>query len=137
MTRVTVHMPMTLEAVDPTVLALKSHAEGHLPPEAQFRFELCVSEALTNLVLHGKPRIRGEPVELSVALEAKTVEVVIHDPVGALPFDVTAHAPDLDSVDALAEAGRGLGLIMECADSVDYGGPAGRRRLRLYFRGRE
>lgn len=131
------HMPMTLEAVDSTVVALTARVEGHLPPEAHFRFQLCMSEVLTNLVLHGGQRNRRAPAKLYVELGVNRVEVHIHDPVDASPFDVTAHAPDLDSVDALAEGGRGLALIMECADAVDYGKPSGRRRLQLSFWRRE
>ena len=40
-------MANRLAEVDPTVLLLKQRLEGLLPDEAQFRFDLCVTEALT------------------------------------------------------------------------------------------
>ncbi len=131
----TFHMPRRIDDVDSTVLALTSEVEGSLTGEAKFRFEITVSEALTNLVIHAETE---DPViEIRLTVGPKRVDVEIFDPSGADPFDIKANAQDLSQVELLAEGGRGLGLIVECADEVAYGQHADRYRLSLTFIARE
>ncbi len=126
-------MQNALEDVDPLVTSLKAVVCVALGPETAFRFEICVSEALTNLVKHAKPKTRGETIEITVTEQDEILVVEIFDPVGADAFDPRDHAADLETMDPLAEEGRGLGLIMQCADVVDYGLSGDRNRLALQF----
>lgn len=119
------------------VLSLQRQVEGHLAPEALFRFDIAVTEALVNLVLHAHTPQKDAPIDITLAITGGTVVVGLFDPPGAAPFDLRAHARALAEVDSLAENGRGLGLILECADAVDYGVIVGRHRLCLTFKGRE
>lgn len=134
MTSKTFHMVNQLEAVDTMVQTLRAEVDTFLSPETCFRFEICLSETLTNLAIHAKAKTSDVPVEIGLTIESKTASVEIFDPLGVQPFDLRNHAKDLAEVDTLAEGGRGLGLIMECADEVNYGPTGSRNRLSLIFR---
>jgi serine/threonine-protein kinase RsbW len=127
------HMPNRLDAIDPMVLTLKGLLEGVLSQEALCRFDICLSETLANLVLHAKTKIKEAQIEISLTIGEHGVKADIFDPEGAQAFDIRDFACDLSEVDVLAERGRGLGLIMECADAVDYGMFRDRNRLSLSF----
>lgn len=127
-------MANRLEEVDPTVLLLKQRLEGLLPDEAQFRFDLCVTEALTNLVLHAKPSTQEATIDGQLTVRGDEVVIELFDPEGAQPFDLRDNARSLSDIDAMAEGGRGLGLILECADRVNYGSVGRRNRLELAFK---
>lgn len=133
MTALTFHMPNRLEAVDPMVLKLKGHLETVLSDETLFRFDICLSETLANLVLHAKPAKPGSQIDVTLDISNGSVTAEIYDPEGAAAFDIRDVAKDLDDVDVMAEGGRGLGLILECADKVDYGAVNNRYRLSLTF----
>ncbi len=123
----------TLEDVDHLVTSLEAVVCLALGPEATSRFEICLSEALTNLVKHAKPKMGAAAIEITVTEQDQIIVVEILDPVGADPFDLRDHAVDLKTIDPLAEEGRGLGLIMQCADAVDYGPSGDHNRLALQF----
>lgn len=133
MTLLSFQMPSILDDVDPMVVTLVSHIEGVLEVEARFRFQLSVSEALTNLVIHAKTDENNAVIDIRLTLGRDRVSIEIFDPTGAAPFDIRAHATDLSHVDPTLEGGRGLGLIMECADGVDYSRSAKQNRLKLDF----
>ncbi len=126
-------MRNTLEDVDLLVTSLKDVVCVALGPEVTFRFEICVSEALTNIVKHAKPKVTEGRIDITVTEFDRTVMIEIFEPVGTDAFDPRDHAADLDTIDPLAEEGRGLGLIMQCADVVDYGLSGDRNRLALQF----
>lgn len=133
MTARTFHMPSRLDAVDPMVMTLKGQLEGILSDEALCRFDICLSETLANLVLHAKTNIKEAQIELTLVIAENVVAAEIFDPEGAQAFDIRDSARDLSEVDAMAESGRGLGLILECADSIEYGLVRDRNRLFLTF----
>ncbi|MEP1586203.1 MAG: ATP-binding protein [Tateyamaria sp.] len=128
------HMKNTLEDVDPMVMSLKDCVCGALEPSVAFRFEVCASETLKNIVKHAKPVTLDGQIDVTLTETKDTLLMTVFDPVGAAYFDLRDHAPDLETVDPLAESGRGLGLIMHCADTVDYGMSKGRNRLVLSFK---
>jgi serine/threonine-protein kinase RsbW len=130
------HMPNQIEAIDPMVLTLKSHVDGALSGEALFRFDICLSEALANLVIHAETTDKSAPITVKIRHEAESLSTEIFDPKGAVAFDIRDKARALDEIDALAENGRGLGLILECADQVDYGPAPEGNRLKLTFKAR-
>lgn len=126
-------MPNRLESVDPTVLKVLSHLEGIAADATLTRIRICLSEALCNLVIHARTEDPSEPIVIVLTKDGPGIGVEIFDPVGAEPFDLLSHARNLSEVDVMAENGRGLGLIVECADSVAYGPSDGRNRLALGF----
>lgn len=127
------HMPRQLDAVDPLVVALKSEVAKQLSDQARFRFELCVIEALTNLVTHAQGEALDDVIEIRMNLKNGYVKIELFDPSGAKPFDPCSSAKELSQVDGMAEGGRGIGLIMELADTAAYGPSEHRNSLRLEF----
>ena len=125
-------MQNDLDAVDTTVVALCACVADALPAATMIRFQICISEALTNLVKHTSAPASAV-VDIDVTVNPDAVQVAIYDPDGAAPFDLRDHAVDLDTLDPLAESGRGIGLILQCADTVEYSAPGGRARLSLTF----
>jgi serine/threonine-protein kinase RsbW len=85
--------------------------------------EICVAEAVNNVIEHG---YRGDPnqtVEVVASVEPRRVvlEVRDHGPV----FDPTSRRlsslePDLTDINALPERGRGLAIIREVMNEVSY-----------------
>lgn len=126
-------MKNMLEDVTPTVMSLKADVCVALGASTTVRFEICISEALTNVVKHAQPTTPDELIDVTVQETSDAISVEIFDPAGAVPFDLRDHAHDLETVDPLAESGRGLGLIMQCADAIDYGPTGDRNRLILTF----
>ena len=122
-----------LEAVDPMVLCLRAQVSGFLSDATKFRFEICLSEALSNLALHAASANCGSTIEISLTLAKRSVRVEIYEPVGVPAFDPRDHAVKLSDVDAMAEGGRGLGLITQSADEVNYSRKDDRNCLSLTF----
>ncbi|UWR22009.1 ATP-binding protein [Sulfitobacter sp. S190] len=119
--------------VDRVVLSMKASVQGALGASSLVKFEISLSEALTNLVKHARTSDRSAPIDIELDETDTSVRVEMFDPVGAQPFDLRDHARPLASVDPLAESGRGLGLFLQCSDDVDYGPKADRMCLSLSF----
>lgn len=130
-------MQNQLAAVDPMVLAIKDRVQRKLSPEILQRLDVCLSEALVNLILHAEHPQLGTLIDVNVSFEDDALKVDIYDPKGAAPFDLRDHACVLNDVDTMAENGRGIGLILACADSLDYGAEGDRMRLSLAFWARQ
>lgn len=126
-------MPTVLENVDAAVLALKSVVGDILGADVLIRFEICLAEALVNLVKYAAPGVTDAVVQIDLCEASDRVRIDIYDPEGTPAFDLRAHAKDLSKVELMAESGRGLGIIMQCADDVSYGAVDGRNRLALDF----
>ena len=115
------------------VLTMKDQLRVVLSNETLLRFDICLSETLANLVLHAKAATPGSQVDVTLDIAKGRVTAQIFDPEGAAVFDIRDAARDLDAVDVMAEGGRGVGLILQCADVVDYGPVNNRYRLSLTF----
>jgi len=126
-------MPHALDEVEPMVRTLKMAVQDRLEKDAALRFEICVIEALTNHVAHRPLGQAGQSVTIMLRPQTGGVTVDILDPLGAPAFDPRDHAQALDAVDPQQEGGRGLGLILACADRVEYRAVEGRYRLSLGF----
>lgn len=137
MNQQTFQMPNNLESVSDMVLRLRGEVEDVLFDEALIRFEICITEALSNLAIHAETRHRDVPIEIALTKNGGPVQLDIFDPVGAKPFDPKDHAVDLSDVSLTAENGRGLGLILECADGVSYQPSGDRNKLVLTFQERK
>ncbi len=133
MTKAVFNMDNRIEAVDPMVLGLKARVEDSLVKEALLRFEICVIEALTNVVEHATPSSKEASVEIHLQNTDAGVVIEIFDLEGTAPFDLRDHVTDLSLVDEMAEGGRGLGLILQCADTVELGALSNRNRLYMSF----
>ena len=129
----TFYLDHNLESIDPMVQLLVAAAENSLPLDALGRFGISISEALTNLVLHAENCVPNARIQVTLRETERAVFLEVFDPEGADPFDLRKYATDLSEIDVMAEGGRGLGLIMACADHVAYGRVGDKYRLQLMF----
>ena len=129
----TFHMQNKLQDIDPTVLSVMAAVEGRLGSDTRFNVEVCITEALTNLVLHACGG-KSSPIRINLMLTHDRLCIEVFDPKGATPFDLRDFGPRLSQVDVLAESGRGLSLIKDCADTLEYGPVDGHHRLAMTFR---
>ncbi len=92
------------------------------------RLELCVVEALTNVIQHAYQGEAGHPVTLFIRITGEELEMRVHDE-GLPMHDGLLERPEPDevtAVEALVESGRGLFLMRRIADRIDYRhGPEG------------
>jgi len=89
------------------------------PPDEMMSVELAVQEALANAVRHGCKNDPGKQVQCCVTLNtAGELVIVVRDP--GPGFDVTAVASPLDTGNLLKPSGRGVFLINQLMDSVEF-----------------
>src|SRR3954447_11484408 len=112
-------------------------ADRHgVPAAARFSIQLCMEEALANVVLHGYAQQPGHPIVIS----SWTSE-------GALLFTIEDHAPPFDplersaqnaaiepaSLESLQPGGNGIRLLRRFAGSLAYERLSSGNRLTLGF----
>jgi len=97
-------------------------------PEAEvMKVELALQEALANAIRHGCKNDPTKKVQCSVTFDAEgELVIVIRDP--GPGFDVTAVPNPLEGTNVLKPSGRGVFLINELMDSVEFS-DEGRRVL--------
>lgn len=120
-----------LEEVDGATVAVRNEAARELSEPALIRLEIAVTEALTNIVRHGYSKPGGQ-IHLTCGEHGDGFVVTISDAGRRVPehlFTSPAHLPD----DPLQESGRGVALILACADVVDYRRLGGRNELSMVF----
>jgi serine/threonine-protein kinase RsbW len=126
---ITLRLDSRLENVPLASSALRAMArEVGFAQEESERLELCVVEALTNVIQHAYGGEAGHPVTLFVLVTEEELEMRVHDEGLPMP-DGLLERPEPDEateVALLAESGRGLGLMRRIADRMDYRhGPEG------------
>ena len=131
-TRFTLELPTDLGVIDAAVgeLAGRLRDYGYGGSRLTLNFRVGVSEALANAMIYGNHRDPSKRVRVEVDLGADQVAVVVRD---------EGHGFDPLSVDdpTLPEnleepGGRGIFLIRELMDEVDYAGCGNCVRLVLY-----
>lgn len=102
------------------------------PAERCHDLDLCLNEAVSNVIRHG--HAAGALHEIHVELVREAGELVLNIEDDARPFDPLA-MPVLQprSLDEAKPAGRGITLFRSAADSASYERRAGRNRLTLRF----
>lgn len=130
--RLTLSVPGRTDAVEPCRRALLDFLAPHgLGPQAIYNIELVLEETLVNLISHGKPGARAQPIGLSVEVEPDRVVLAFEDDGAAFdPRDVAAPAAP-SSIDNTPTGGRGLLLVRRAACSIDYVRAGGRNRLTI------
>lgn len=132
---VRVLIPPNLAEVDALAPRLTAQAEPFLPGDRLPAFEIAVVEALTNVIRHGGLR-SGQTIGVALHRTPDGIEATITDEGPALPDDLFIRPrPEDDDSDPLAESGRGIGLILMCADGVTVTREGGCNRLVLRFDG--
>lgn len=99
----------------------------------EYRFQLCLSEAFTNAVVHGNKLIAEKRVRLTFIWDADEVEAYVEDQGNGRPIEVEFDR--LTRVPPEAGSGRGLGLIKSYADDLILETkPEGGLRVRILWR---
>lgn len=128
------HMDGTMAAVDQMVVSLTQAASAVLSDGDVLRFELATSEVLTNIVKHAlNGGNEGSIVDIELSTSDDGVVLEIYDPVDTEPFNPRDVQTHIDDVDPLAESGRGIAIILSCADELNYSPINGRQRLSISF----
>lgn len=110
-----------LDGVDKVVQALRAMAEPILGSQTAVAFEVAVSEALTNIVVHGyKGRDGGQDITIHLSSNPDALQVTLVDHGTPGPENLFDQGPDLHEIDFMQESGRGLALIRHHADAVSY-----------------
>ena len=116
-------------------------AEHAVPPETQFAIQLCLEEAVSNIVRHG---YGGEPDHtITVDCTAKgtpgggwQLAFIVEDqapPFDPLALSLAELAPAPASLEELRPGGQGILLLHRFAGSLDYERLEGGNRLTLRF----
>lgn len=104
--------------------------------DARFAMQLCMEEALANVVLHGYRNEPGHPIVVEASTAVDTLFFTIRDQAPAfLPAD---HAPSDDSgrhasLETIQPGGNGIHLLHRFAGSLAYESCADGNRLTIGF----
>ncbi len=115
--------------------------EQAIPPDTQFAIQLCLEEAVSNVVRHGYGGEPGHSVTVECAVErtpgiGRELAFAVLDQ--APPFDPLApsaaeQAPAPAALEDLRPGGQGIRLLHKFAGSLDYERLAGGNRLTIRF----
>lgn len=87
--------------------------------DARARVTMSVVEAGTNAIQHGHGRDPSKPVDIEFRVLPDALEIIVHD-VGK-GFDITKVNGNVTSPDHLLNLrGRGIYIMRECMDAVEY-----------------
>jgi anti-sigma regulatory factor (Ser/Thr protein kinase) len=111
-------------------------ATAGLPAEVSDRLELCVNEAVANVIIYGNRDDGGRQIQVSLICEGQGAEVSVVD--DGRPFNpLSRPSPTFaDSIDRAQVGGFGIHLVREFSDAVSYHRDDGHNRLTLQFRKR-
>jgi anti-sigma regulatory factor (Ser/Thr protein kinase) len=99
-----------------------------IPDDIRFAIDLCLEEALSNVIRHGYRSEPGHPITVDFRAEQGSVQFILEDQ--APPFDPKAFspAPGPSTLDDLEPGGRGILLLRKFASHLAYERlPAGNR----------
>jgi anti-sigma regulatory factor (Ser/Thr protein kinase) len=104
-----------------------------VPEDLRFGIEVCLEEALANLILHGQSTDGDKDIAVEVAADSMGATVAVTD--RCAPYDVVhAASPPREKADAMIEGGRGLRLMHSFATELAYATHDGRNQLTMIFR---
>jgi len=112
-------------------------AQG-IPADPLWRLEMCVTEAFANVVTHGGPGARSNPIGLQMEVHRSAIggEAVVTVTDRGIAFDPLA-VPPKTQARSLAEAepgGLGLPLMRRFSESLDYRRSEGCNHLTILVR---
>ncbi len=128
-------IPSSYHAVRTAARKIRALCDDHLSDDESALMELCVVEALNNIVEHGYREAETGRIDIHVDVTTDTTQIVLTDFGGAVPDHVYAGAgraaPALDALEDLPEGGFGIALIRQNMDDVEYQRCGERNRLVL------
>ena len=113
-------------------------AEYAIPAGTQFAIQLCLEEAISNIIRHGYRGQPDHPITVDYAMPAGTDELVFTVADQAPAFDPLApsavkETPAATSIDQLQVGGQGIRLLRKFAGSLAYQRLPGGNRLTIGF----
>jgi serine/threonine-protein kinase RsbW len=114
-----------------TAWVARQLAEANLAEDARYNIEVCVEEALANLIEHARPLGNDKDIAVCVDAGRDGATVVVTD--RCVPFDST-RAPPPPPPDAGHVGGRGLRLMRAFSSELAYRTADGRNELTMRFR---
>jgi anti-sigma regulatory factor (Ser/Thr protein kinase) len=124
-----VTLPATPDAVDRYCADLRRTLLPGLPEAERFAVELLAREALMNAVEHGANYDPAHEISCEIETFAGGVRICVED--GGRGFDWAG--PARSSAHPLSEAGRGLRILSEYADRLEFFGNGNRVELTRMF----
>jgi anti-sigma regulatory factor (Ser/Thr protein kinase) len=107
--------------------------EAGIAEDVRFNIELCVEEALANLIEHGRAADDGKNIAIGVTVDPDGATIVVTD--RCVPFDSkTAPSPARPSASDMHEGGQGLRLMRAFASELTYRSSDGGNELTMHFR---
>jgi anti-sigma regulatory factor (Ser/Thr protein kinase) len=112
---------------------LNTCAEQHsIPEQTAQHVDLCIAEAVTNIMTHGFADEGTHEIALSLEQQGKDVVLQIED--DGVAFDPTAaEPPPLATLDSTRIGGWGMRIVRRFSDEVRYRRIDGRNCLTLVF----
>ena len=102
-----------------------------IPKSIEFAINLCLEEAVSNIILHGYGDGMDGSVTVRFTMQQQDMFIfVIEDE--ARHFD-PFHMPPPDPQGTVRVGGRGIHFLREFADDLEYGATATGNRLRMVF----
>lgn len=104
-----------------------------IPEDAQFAIDLCLEEALSNVIRHGYRGQPGHPIAIEFAVNENGVAFSVEDQ--APPFDPLAYSPadTSASLEDFQSGGQGIRLLRKFASHLAYERLAAGNRLTISF----
>jgi anti-sigma regulatory factor (Ser/Thr protein kinase) len=106
---------------------------ARLSTKTAFAVQLCLDEAVANILEHGKGSARASAI--AADLERSDSQVILHIEDDGGPFDPNLVAPPQvpEAVESASVGGRGIHLIRQFSSRMEYARSGGCNRLRLTF----
>jgi serine/threonine-protein kinase RsbW len=116
-----------------TVWVGEMMAQADIAEDVRFNIEVCLEEALANLIQHARPARDAKDIAISVSTDADGAVICVTD--RCVPFDSTeALSPQAPGPEDLHAGGQGLRLLRAFASELTYSvGPEG-NELTMRFR---
>jgi anti-sigma regulatory factor (Ser/Thr protein kinase) len=112
-------------------------AAAQIPEKTSFAVQLCLDEAVTNILQHGLPNAEGgaRATAIAASLERGACDVVLAIEDDGEAFDPTGVAapPPASTLELLPVGGRGIHFMRRYSSRMEYSRSGGRNRLRLTF----
>jgi len=102
-------------------------AEHGLSDDVRYAIQLCLEEALANLIQHGKPSAESKDLAIAIGIDAPNASVTVGD--ACVPFDPTRPRPHENA----EIGGRGLLLMQSFARGITYRRAGARNELVFRF----
>lgn len=108
-------------------------AQADVADDVRFNIEVCVEEALANLIEHGRPVDEAKDIAIAVRADREGATILVTD--RCVPFDAAAAPPpERPSPGDMRAGGQGLRLMRAFASELTYRTAAGRNELTMRFR---